>query len=253
MLRFIYCCYQLVVALPLFILSTILTALITSIGSVLGSAHFWGYYPARLWSRFVCRLLLLQVESVGREKLTKGQSYVFVANHQGAMDIFLVYGYLNRNFKWMMKKALRRLPFVGYACYKARHIFVDKSSPRKVKATIDFARKTLQGGTSLVVFPEGARTFTGHLGVFRKGAFQLADDLQLPIVPMTINGSFDILPRTKGFNFVRHHKLQLLIHDPIYPTSRSAEDILAIKDQAYDAIMRGLPPHYQGYVKNDDQ
>ena len=95
--------------------------------------------------------------------------------------------------------------------------------------------------------------FQGVWCELRKGAFQLADDLQLPIVPMTINGSFDILPRTKGFNFVRHHKLQLLIHDPIYPTSRSAEDILAIKDQAYDAIMRGLPPHYQGYVKNDDQ
>ena len=253
MLRFIYCCYQLVVALPLFILSTILTALITSIGSVLGSAHFWGYYPARLWSRFVCRLLLLQVEIVGREKLTKGQSYVFVANHQGAMDIFLVYGYLNRNFKWMMKKALRRLPFVGYACYKARHIFVDKSSPRKVKATIDFARKTLQGGTSLVVFPEGARTFTGHLGVFRKGAFQLADDLQLPIVPMTINGSFDVMPRTRDLKWVRWHRLTLTIHAPIQPMGQGPLNIKALEEKSYEVIMNGLVPEYRGFVANPDQ
>ena len=253
MLRFIYCCYQLVVALPLFILSTILTALITSIGSVLGSAHFWGYYPARLWSRFVCRLLLLQVEIVGREKLTKGQSYVFVANHQGSMDIFLVYGYLNRNFKWMMKKALRRLPFVGYACYKARHIFVDKSSPRKVKATIDFARKTLQGGTSLVVFPEGARTFTGHMGIFRRGAFQLADELQLPVVPITIDGSFDVMPRMRDFHFAHWHRLRLVIHPPLFPTSQGTDNIKHTLEESYRVIMAGLPEHHQGYVQNDDQ
>ena len=65
------------------------------------------------------------------------QSYVFVANHQGPMDIFLIYGFLGRNFKWMMKKALRRVFMVGYACEKAGHIFVDKSGPKKIQETID--------------------------------------------------------------------------------------------------------------------
>ena len=210
----LYCLYQLCVALPLGLVITLLVGLVTSVGCVF-NAHFWGYWPAHLWSRAVCRLLLLRVRVKGRENLDARQSYVFVANHQGAMDIFLVYGYLNRNFKWMMKKALRRMPVVGYACEKARHIFVDKSGPRAIQRTYDTARQTLRGGTSLVVFPEGARTFTGHMGVFRKGAFMLADELALPVVPLTINGSFDVLPRQRGFSFVHHHTLELIIHAPL--------------------------------------
>ena len=191
----LYKIYQLVVALPLLLVATILTALVTIIGSFVGSAHFWGYYPGKCWSWFVCTVLLIPVSVEGKENIDRHTSYVFVANHQGPMDIFLIYGYLGRNFKWMMKKALRKIPLVGYACEKARHIFVDKSGAKKIQGTIEQARATLQGGTSLVVFPEGSRTFTGHMGTFRKGAFVLADDLQLPVVPITIDGSFDVLTR----------------------------------------------------------
>ena len=93
---------------------------------------------------------------------------MFVANHQGSFDIFLIYGFLGRNFKWMMKKSLRKMPFVGKACEAAGHIFVDKSGPKKVIETIEHARHVLQDGTSLVVFPEGARTFTGTWDILRK-------------------------------------------------------------------------------------
>lgn len=248
----LYRLYQLFVAFPIILIATILTALITSIGSLF-NAHFWGYYPGRIWSKIVCRILLLPIYVEGRENLDKRQSYVFVANHQGPMDIFLIYGYLGRNFKWMMKKALRRMPLVGYACEKARHIFVDKSGPKAIKETIDCARQTLQGGTSLVVFPEGSRTFTGHMGLFRKGAFQLADDLQLPVVPVTIDGSFDVLTRMAGLNFVNRHSMRLIIHKPIYPTSHSPEDVKQTMEQAYQTIMSELPEKYQGYQKNPDQ
>lgn len=252
-MRFLYKTYQLFVALPVILVATVFTAVVTIVGSFVGSAHFWGYYPGRLWSKVICRVLLLPIRVEGRELLDRRQSYVFVANHQGPMDIFLVYGYLGRNFKWMMKKALRRMPLVGYACLKARHIFVDKSGPKKIQETIDHARATLQGGTSLVVFPEGARTFTGHMGVFRKGAFQLADELQLPVVPVTIDGSFDVLTRMAGLDFVHWHPMRLVIHQPIFPTSRGAEDVRRTMEEAYRVIMDDLPPKYQGYVKNEDQ
>ncbi len=85
-----------------------------------------------------------------------------------------------------MKKSLRKLPFVGKACESAGHIFVDRSGPKKVLETIRQAKDSLKDGVSLVVFPEGgSRTFTGHMGYFKKGAFQLADDLQLAVVPVT--------------------------------------------------------------------
>lgn len=248
----LYKLYQLIIALPILLVATILTALFTIVGGVF-NAHFWGYYPGKLWSRLICRVLLLPIRVEGREHIDHKQSYVFVANHQGPMDIFLIYGYLGRNFKWMMKKTLRRIPLVGYACYKARHIFVDKSGPKAIKETIGNARQTLQGGTSLVVFPEGSRTFTGHMGVFRKGAFQLADELQLPVVPVTIDGSFDVLTRMAGFNFVHRHPMRLVIHKPIYPSSHSPESIKDTMNAAYREIMSALPEKYQGYVKNPDQ
>ena len=252
-MKYIYYAYQLFIALPIGIVFTILAALLTAIGCSLGGGHFWGYYPAHLWARIVLFLLLIPVKVEGRENLEARQSYVFVANHQGAFDIFLIYGYLNRNFKWMMKYQLRRIPLVGWACAKARHIFVDKRGPKKIMATYQAARQTLQGGTSVTVFPEGARSFTGHMGSFKRGAFALADELQLPVVPLTINGSFNILPRQRGVTFVTWHRLSLTIHAPIYPVGQGSDNIEATKNQAYDSVMSALAPEYQGYVENPDQ
>ena len=251
-MNILYKVYQLFIALPIIFVATVLTSLITILGGFI-NAHVFGYYPGRIWSKVVLRVLLLPIHVEGREHLHPRQSYVFVANHQGPVDIFLIYGDLGRNFKWMMKKALRKMPLVGVACEKARHIFVDKSGPKAIKETIDKARATLQNGTSLVVFPEGSRTFTGHMGLFRKGAFQLADDLQLPVVPVTIDGSFDVLTRMAGFNFVHWHPLRLVIHEPIPPVGEGKEDIKHTMEEAYRVIMNSLPERHQGYVKNEDQ
>lgn len=244
-MKYIYRTYQLCIAAPLIIVATVLTALVTVIGSAIGGAHFWGYWPGRLWSKFVCRILLLPIEVRGMEQVDRRTSYVFVANHQGAFDIFLIYGYLGRNFKWMMKKELRRAPFIGKACAAARHIFVDNSGPKKIAETISRARQTLQNGTSLVVFPEGRRTFTGKMGPFKKGAYQLADELQLPVVPMTIDGSFEILPRMKGISFIERHKLRLIIHAPIPPVSQGQEDIRETMVHSREAINSALPERFK--------
>ena len=252
-MKYLYRIYQLLVVLPLGIIVTILTALTVVVGCSLGNGHFWGYYPGHCWSRIILWLLLLPVKVEGREHLERGQSYVFVANHQGAFDIFLIYGHLNRNFKWMMKQSLRKLPFVGWACEKSHQIFVDKRGASKIMKTYDDARRTLQGGTSVTVFPEGSRTFTGHMGQFKKGAFALADELQLPVVPMTINGSFNVMPRMRDGHFVNWHCLSLTIHQPIYPVGQGPENIQATMAQAYDSVMSSLAPEYQGYVENPDQ
>lgn len=247
-MKYAYRAYQLLVAAPTILALTVVCALIVIAGTALGSAHFWGYYPPKLWCWLSLKILLLPVKVEGREHIEGKSSYVFVANHQGAIDIFLIYGHLGRNFKWMMKKSLRKLPLVGYACQRARHIFVDRSSQHAVKETYRAARRTLQGGTSLVVFPEGARTFTGHMGFFRKGAFMLAREIELPIVPLTINGSFDVLPRMRGLGFADWHPLKLTIHAPI-----DSSDMETAMKQAYDIIETDLAEEYKGYVENKDQ
>lgn len=252
-MKYLYRLYQLIVALPIFLVASIVTSLTTMIGCRLGNGHFWGYYPGKWWAQFIIRILMLPVKVEGRENLVKGQSYVFVANHQGAFDIFLIYGFLCRNFKWMMKRQLRQMPFVGKACEAAHHIFVDKRGASKIRATYDSARQTLQGGMSLVVFPEGARTFTGHMGVFKRGAFMLADDIELPVVPLTINGSFDVMPRTRDMKWVIWHPLRLTIHKPIQPIGKGADNIKYLEEESYKVVMSGLEEKYQGFVENPDQ
>lgn len=237
-MNILYKIYQIIIAAPLIILATILTSVTTVIGCLIGNPNFWGYYPGKCWSMFICRILLLPVHVTGYENIRDDVSYVFVANHQGAFDIFLIYGFLCHNFKWMMKQELRNMPFVGIACAKARHIFVDRSSPHNIKKSIDTAHATLQDGISLVVFPEGSRTRTGEVGRFKKGAYLLANDLKLPIVPITINGSFNILPRTKGLSFVHRTPLSMTIHKPIPTTTvDSLEDQITL---SRDTIIEGL-------------
>lgn len=252
-MKYLYRIYQLLIALPLIAIYTLITSLMVIIGCTLGNGHFWGYYPGKWWAQFIIRILLLPVKVEGRENLVKGQSYVFVANHQGAFDIFLIYGFLSRNFKWMMKRQLRQMPFVGKACESAHHIFVDKRGASKIRETYDRARQTLQGGMSLVVFPEGARSFTGHMGVFKRGAFMLADDIELPVVPLTINGSFDIMPRTRDMKWVVWHPLRLTIHKPIQPIGKGTDNIKYLEQESYKVVMSGLEEQYQGFVENPDQ
>lgn len=241
--KIVYRVYQLCIALPILLVLTLLTALTTIVGSFIGSAHFWGYYPGKIWSQLICRILLLPIKVNNNQLVKTNQSYIFVANHQGSFDIFLIYGFLGRNFKWMMKKSLRSIPFVGKACQSAGHIFVDKSGPKKIQETIEQARHTLIDGTSLVVFPEGSRTFNGKMKPFKKGAFQLADELQLPIVPLTIDGSFEVLPRTGGF--IRRHRMILTMHDPLYPQGQGPEDIKITMEKAYSAVQSRLPECYK--------
>jgi len=252
-MKFLYRLYQLLIFFPLFVVVTIFVALLTSLGCMVGLSRWFAFLPTRFWGWFTIRFLFLPVKVEGREHLQPGQSYIFAANHQGAFDIFLLSGFLGREFKWMMKASLRKVPFVGMACEKAGYIFVDKSSRKAVAKTMDDARQRLVGGTSLAVFPEGARTFSGHMGSFRRGAFQLADELQLPVVPITIDGCFDVMPRTKDFHFAQWHPLRLVIHPPIVPTSQGAGNIKRTLEESYRIIMDALPERHQGFVQNDDQ
>lgn len=252
-MKYLYRIYQLFIAAPLVALLTLLTTLLTTLGCILGNGHFWGYYPGKCWAWLTIRILLLPVKVEGREHLDKKQSYVFVSNHQGAFDIFLIYGFLGRNFKWMMKYQLRKMPFIGMACQAAHHIFVDKRGTAKIKQTYLEAHQTLKDGMSLVVFPEGARTFTGHMGDFKRGAYMLASDLQLPVVPLTINGSFQVMPRMRDMKWVQWHPLTLTIHEPIPPKEQSPENITATLQESYQVIMKALPTELQGYQPNSDQ
>lgn len=233
-----YRIYQICIMLPLMLVATTLTALITIVGSMLGAGKWAGYYPPAVWSRVMCWLTFVRVTVRGRENIDPATSYVFVANHQGAYDIFTIYGWLGHNFRWMMKKELRKIPLVGYACEKSRQVYVDNSSPARVKATMQKAEALLKGGMSVVVFPEGARTWDGHIRPFKRGAYALAMEFNLPVAPLTIDGAFKVMPRFAKLPRPGH--ITLTIHPPVMPGAEG-HDLARLMTDTRAIIASALP------------
>lgn len=215
MIRILYIIYEICIALPIILVATILTALTTTVGGVLGNQDFWGYYPGMIWSRIICMVLFLPVKVKGKENITNGKAYIIVANHQSIFDVFMIYGYLGIKFKWLMKKELAQIPLVGTACTKAGFIYIDRSSKMKSHASMTKASEILRRGMSMAIFPEGTRTGDGQIGKFKKGAFLLAQDLQIPILPVTINGTFQVMSRHAVLP--SWHRTGITIHTPIEP------------------------------------
>jgi 1-acyl-sn-glycerol-3-phosphate acyltransferase len=235
--------YQWLFFVPVFILLTLITALtVMPMASLFGS-KYWGYYPPKWWSRLTCWLALCRIRTSGHENLDPKQSYIFVANHQSAFDIFLLYGFLNQNVKWMQKQSLRKIPFVGFASEKAGHVFVDNSSPKARAASIKKAKEQIVDGVSMVIFPEGARSGNGKLGRFKRGAYHVAHDMKLPVVPLTINGAYDVLKKD-GFRF-SPGKMELIIHRPIPTESLAETEIPGLIEQTREIIHSALWEKYK--------
>lgn len=234
----LYRIYLICIAVPILLAATILAALLTILVSAIGIGRTAGYWIPRCWARLFCILCLVRVKVTGRGNITKDTSYVFVANHQGAFDIFSVYGYLGHNFRWMMKKSLEKIPLVGYSCRVSGHIFVDNSTPSRTRETMETAEKQLSGGMSVVVFPEGARTRDGRMHAFRRGAFQLAMEFGLPVVPLTIDGAYGIMPR--GSILPRYGTIQLTIHKPIYAPEGGRHELSSLMEESYAAVASAL-------------
>lgn len=223
---------------PMLVISTIIASLAVGFGSMLGGGKWWGYYPAKYWGKLVCWITLVKVTVKGQENIDAKKPYVFVANHQSAYDIFAVYGYLGHNFRWLMKKSLEKIPFLGWGCKRAGHVFVDNSTPAAVRETMATARKQLQKDMSITVFPEGSRSWDGKMIPFKKGAYLLAVQFNLPIVPVTIDGAFDVMPRFEKLPKWGH--IKITIHKPIEVPEGGfrVKDVMA---ESYDAIHSALP------------
>jgi 1-acyl-sn-glycerol-3-phosphate acyltransferase len=211
--NFLFTLYQWFIAFPVLLVVTMMVAIATTVLSPLFPNSKYSYYPARWWGRVFCALCFVRVKVSGLEQLDPKQSYVIACNHQSIFDVFVVYGWLPMIFKWVMKAELRKIPLVGKACEAAGHVFINRSHPMAAKHSLDKAEQQLHNGISVVIFPEGTRTFTGEMGKFRRGAFHIATDLRLPIVPVTLRGSYERMHR-KTFN-VTPGVIEMIVHEPI--------------------------------------
>ncbi|TAJ06860.1 1-acyl-sn-glycerol-3-phosphate acyltransferase [Marinilabiliaceae bacterium JC017] len=204
--------YKWLIYVPVMIVNTIFCSIMAALTSIVVSPRIGSFFGV-LWARISSLVTPMLVSVKGKENISPKQSYVVVSNHQSAYDIFILYGWLGVDFKWIMKKELRKAPGIGYASAKVGHIFLDRSSPRAAIESIQHAKAKLVNGTSVVVFPEGTRSRSSQMRRFKKGAFKLAYELDLPILPLTIVDSHRIM--RKGFLNVVPGRAKLIIHHPI--------------------------------------
>ncbi len=236
-LFYIYQIYKYLIFYPLLGMATAVCGTLAAILAVLVGARV-GSYMGVLWARFNSFITPMLVEVSGREHIDKNQSYIIVSNHQSQYDIFLIYGWLPIDFKWIMKIELRKVPFLGYACYKLGHIYVDRSNSHAALESINAAKKRIKGGTSIMFFPEGTRSHDGKLRKFKKGAFKLALDMRLPILPVTINNTRKILPNNSTALFPG--RVEMIIHEAIDINGYNDKNLQELMVRVIEAIEKDL-------------
>ncbi|MCU0848433.1 MAG: 1-acyl-sn-glycerol-3-phosphate acyltransferase [Spirochaetes bacterium] len=180
----------------------------------------------------------------GRENIVKGRSYVVIANHQSHYDILVLYGWLGINIKWVIKSELRKVPVFGYAGEIGGNIYIDRSSPEALRITLNAARSKIVDGTSIIILPEGTRTLTGELGEFKNGAFVIARELNLPVLPVTITGTRRILP-PGGWNVFPGTAI-MTIHPAIETAGYGEDQLDRLKERSRGVILAELIARGQG-------
>ncbi len=234
---FIYQIYKWTLFFPLLGMFTLLNAAIAlPIIWIFGQRA--GQIGGIMWAKLNAAVTPMRVSVRGREKIDENQSYVVVANHQSQYDIFAIYGWLPVDFRWVLKQELRKVPVLGVYCEKAGHVYIDRSNTETALQSINRAKERITGGTSIFFFPEGTRSVSGKLLPFKKGAFKFAIDLSLPVLPVTIKGTRNVLPANTIDLFPG--SAEIILHDPIPVEGYTDDNIHELMDRARNAISDGL-------------
>ena len=236
----LYQVYIWLIFYPLGVLITMMAGWTTMLVAVIWSPRIASRYIAATWGRIICWMTPVRVTVEGAGNADPLKTYVVVCNHQSQYDIFLVYGWLKLDLKWVLKAEIRKIPGVGIGCEKAGHIYVDRSNPELARKAVRDALDSVGDGVGVLFFPEGTRSPTGKMLPFKKGAFRVAISQKLPILPVTLVGTRDI-QKPKSLVIVPG-KIQMVIHPAIEVSgAEDAEDVLELMTKARQAISSALP------------
>lgn len=236
--QWLYPLWQWLVFVPVAVVVTILAALIAVPTALLISPRVANVQLATRWCRFLAFLAPVKVEIEGLEHADPKQSFVVVANHQSQFDIPVIYGFCGLDLRWVMKAELGWIPFVAQACQAIGHIQVNRRNPEQARRAINKAVARLKPGTGILFFAEGTRSRSGELLEFKKGAFRVAIDQQMPILPMTVIGSRDVMPADSIR--IRPGRIRLIIHPPISTEGLDVDDLTTLRDQVRETVGRAL-------------
>ena len=236
---YLYQPYKWLFLIPFILFMTFFFGIAAMVFSTLFNPRVGSFIGGVVWSRFNAFITPMFVRVEGRQNIRKETSYVVISNHVSLYDIFLIYGWLGIDIKWVMKKELRKIPGVGFGSRKVGHIFLDRSNRIAAVESLNEAKRRLVSGTSVVMFPEGTRSVTGKIGTFKRGAFKLALDLGLPILPLTLVDTIKIMP-TNTLN-IMPGRVKMIIHEPIDIKKYTEETLPELIQYAKEIIGSALP------------
>jgi 1-acyl-sn-glycerol-3-phosphate acyltransferase len=224
------------VAIPLIYLYTIVMgslSLALSLRDPEGRRQHW---CASTWSRMIARTVGARVRVFGAEALSAGESYVFLSTHQSYMDIPVMLGYLPAQLRIAAKREVFMIPFLGWHMRRAGHISINRGSTEEAVAALRRAAREMRPGVSPFLYPEGTRTRDGALQPFKKGGFRLALESHLPIVPVTIIGTRQLLPRDSLV--FRPGPVAMHLGEPIPTDGLGESDLPALMQKVRDAMSK---------------
>jgi 1-acyl-sn-glycerol-3-phosphate acyltransferase len=224
------------VLIPVIGLYTIVLGLISLVTGVFDRRGRWPHFCAQLWGRLILATSGVRFERVGASLPADEVSVVFVANHASIYDIPILFTALPRQLRIMAKQTLGYFPFIGWHLRRSGHLLVDRARPGA--GIFKKMRRMAGSGASLIVFPEGSRSPDGRVARFKGGVFLLAIESGLPIVPITVEGSRNVMP--KGRLMVTPAFVRVTVHDPIATAGLTRDDARALAERAEQVVRSGL-------------
>ena len=219
---------------PLIYLYTGVMGTLSLIGSIVDSGGRWQHGCARVWSWLILKTGRISVRVEGGENVRADRPTIYCVNHPSAMDIPILFVHLPVPFRFLAKKVLFHVPFLGWHLRRSGHIPVERGRPHEAMKTFELAVRKIREGRSVVLFPEGVRSRDGRLGEFKRGTFLLAVEAQVPLVPITLNGTRNVLEPDSYH--VRPGKPEMIIHSPIETAGLTAKDVAAFSDRVRQQI-----------------
>ena len=230
--------YKWLVIYPTLVISTLVLGPMLILLSFIGLADQGSSILATRWARINLRCCLINANITGLDHIQAGQSYIIAANHQSLIDIFLVYGFSPVEFKWVMKTELGAVPILGTACKAMGHILIDRSNPQSAISSINEAAKKISNGMCIVFFPEGTRSDNESVMPFKKGAFRLAIELGIPILPISLHNTGNLVPN--GTLNWKPGQVSMQIHEPIATHLLIPDNVNDLKDRTRQQIINAL-------------
>ncbi len=207
-------------------------------GSFFDAHGRWQHGCARVWSWLILKTSRIDLSVAGTENIVPDETVIFCSNHPSAMDIPILFVSLPVQFRFLAKRSLFHVPFLGWHLRRSGHIPVDRARPHEALKGFDQAAKRIKEGRPVVVFPEGSRSRTNQMLPFKSGTFYLAILSGVPVVPITLVGSRQVLKPDSLH--IRPGRVRVIIHKAIPTAGLTVRDVSDLSRRVREQIVSGL-------------